>query len=130
MMINYAPLTVKQSNYIRNCRDSWLNVAEGGKRAGKNIINLIAYAMCLEVHPDKLHLVAGVSLAAAKMNVIDSNGYGLAWLFEGRCREGEYKNRDALYIKTKTGEKVVIIAGGGKANDAARIKGKIGRAHV
>lgn len=122
-MIEYAPLTAKQSNYIRNCLDSWLNVAEGGKRAGKNIINLIAYAMCLEVHPDKLHLVFGVSLAAAKMNAIDSNGFGLQHLFAGRCREGEYKNRDALFIQTKTGEKIVIIAGGGKANDAARIKG-------
>lgn len=122
-MIEYAPLTAKQADYIKRCRDSWLNVAEGGKRAGKNIINLIAYAMCLEVHPDKLHLVAGVSLAAAKMNAIDSNGFGLQWLFAGRCREGEYKNRDALYIQTKTGEKIVIVAGGGKANDAARIKG-------
>lgn len=62
-MIDYALLTVKQSDYIRQRTDSWFNVAEGGKRAGKNIINLIAYAMCLEVHPDKLHLVAGVSLA-------------------------------------------------------------------
>lgn len=122
-MIEYAPLTAKQADYIKRCRDSWLNVAEGGKRAGKNIINLIAYAMCLEVHPDKLHLVAGVSLAAAKMNAIDSNGFGLQWLFAGRCREGEYKNRDALFIQTKTGEKIVIVAGGGKANDAARIKG-------
>lgn len=122
-MINYAPLNIKQSQYIINTKDCWLNVAEGGKRAGKNIINLIAYAMCLEVHPDKLHLVAGVSLAAAKMNIIDSNGFGLSHLFAGRCREGEYENRDALYINTKMGEKVVIIAGGGKANDAARIKG-------
>ncbi|WP_138751866.1 PBSX family phage terminase large subunit [Paenibacillus sinopodophylli] len=122
-MIDYAPLTANQADYIRRSKDSWLNVAEGGKRAGKNIINLIAYAMCLEIHPDKLHLVFGVSLGAAKMNVIDSNGFGLQWLFEGRCREGEYKNRDALYIQTKTGEKIIIIAGGGKANDAARIKG-------
>lgn len=122
-LIPYAPLTKKQAEYIQRTATSWLNVAEGGKRAGKNIINLIAYAMCLEVHPDKLHLVAGVSLAAAKMNIIDSNGFGLQYLFAGRCREGEYKNRDALFIQTKTGEKIVIIAGGGKANDAARIKG-------
>ncbi|EFM10159.1 phage terminase, large subunit, PBSX family [Paenibacillus curdlanolyticus YK9] len=122
-MIEYAPLTAKQAEYIARSKDSWLNVAEGGKRAGKNIINLIAYAMCLEIHPDKLHLVAGVSLGAAKMNAVDSNGFGLQHLFAGRCREGEYKNRDALYIQTATGEKVVIIAGGGKANDAARIKG-------
>lgn len=122
-MIDYAPLTANQAEYIRRSKDSWLNVAEGGKRAGKNIINLIAYAMCLEVHPDKLHLVFGVSMAAAKMNAIDSNGFGLRWIFNGRCRSGKYEERDALFIHTKTGEKIIIIAGGGKANDAARIKG-------
>ena len=122
-MIQYAPLTQRQSEYIVNTQNSWLNVLEGGKRAGKNIINLIAYAMCLEIHPDKLHLVAGVTQSTAKMNIIDSNGYGLQHIFSGRCREGEYKDKDALYIQTKTGEKVIIIAGGGKANDAARIKG-------
>jgi hypothetical protein len=54
-MIEYAPFTLKQTEYIKRCTDSFLNVAEGGKRAGKNIINLIACAMCLEVHLDKLH---------------------------------------------------------------------------
>ncbi|AGK95618.1 phage terminase, large subunit, PBSX family [Clostridium pasteurianum BC1] len=122
-MINYAPLTGRQSEYIKNSVDSWLSVLEGGKRAGKNIINLIAYSMCLEVHPDKLHLVAGVSLAAARMNIIDSNGFGLKYLFDGRSREGKYEGKEALFIETNTGEKVIIIAGGGKANDAAKIKG-------
>ncbi|WP_431602565.1 PBSX family phage terminase large subunit [Clostridium pasteurianum] len=122
-LINYAPLTGRQSEYIKNSVDSWLSVLEGGKRAGKNIINLIAYSMCLEVHPDKLHLVAGVSLAAARMNIIDSNGFGLKYLFDGRSREGKYEGKEALFIETNTGEKVIIIAGGGKANDAAKIKG-------
>ena len=54
--IPYAPLNEKQAKYIRDCADSWLNVAEGGKRAGKNIINLLAWAGCLENHPDRLHL--------------------------------------------------------------------------
>ena len=43
-MIKYAPFTVKQAEYIRRCQSCWLNVAEGGKRAGKNIINLVAWA--------------------------------------------------------------------------------------
>lgn len=101
----------------------WLNVAEGGKRAGKNILNTMAYGAVLENHPDRLHLVAGVTLATAKMNVIDSNGFGLKHIFKGRCREGKYEERDALYIQTRVGEKIVVCTGGGKANDAARIKG-------
>lgn len=123
MTIPYAPLNKKQSDYITQSFDSWLNVAEGGKRAGKNIINLIAYAAVLEDHPDRLHLVSGVTLAAAKMNVIDSNGFGLKHIFKGRCREGKFEERDALYLQTRAGEKVIVCAGGGKINDAARIKG-------
>ncbi len=122
-MIPYAPLTIKQSEYVKRCMTCWLNVAEGGKRAGKNILNTLAYGAVLEDHPDRLHLVAGVTLATAKMNVIDSNGFGLKHIFKGRCREGKYEERDALYVQTRTGEKIVICAGGGKVNDAARIKG-------
>ena len=122
-MIPYAPLTKKQSEYIRSSQRSWLSVLEGGKRASKNVVNLIAWAISLETHPDKIHLAGGVSLSAAKMNIIDSNGFGLKWIFAGRCREGEYQNRDALYVQTRAGAKVIIIAGGAKENDAARIKG-------
>ena len=122
-MIDYAPLSKGQADYIKACPHAWLNVAEGGKRAGKNIINLLAWAACLDEHPDRIHLAAGVSLASAKMNILDSNGYGLRYLFEGRCRTGKYMEKEALYIQTPTGEKVVIFAGGGKSNDAALIKG-------
>lgn len=121
--IAYAPLTDKQASYIRACGDHWLNVAEGGKRAGKNIINLLAWAACLETHPDKLHLAAGVSLASAKMNILDSNGFGLKYLFDGRCRVGRYMDREALFIRTPRGERTVIFAGGGRSCDAALIKG-------
>ena len=122
-MIDYSPLNRKQLAYIRASRASWLSVAEGGKRAGKNIINLLAWAACLETHPDKLHLAAGVSLASAKMNILDSNGFGLRFMFEGRCHTGKYMEKEALFIRTGSGEKVVIFAGGGKISDAPLIKG-------
>ena len=121
--LRFAPLCEKQARYVGACGSHWLNVAEGGKRAGKNIINLLAWALCLERHPDKLHLAAGVSLAAAKMNILDSNGFGLRYLFAGRCRVGKYMDKEALYIAAEAGERVVIFAGGGKSSDAALIKG-------
>lgn len=96
---------------------------EGGKRSSKNITNLIAWAMSLETHPDRLHLAAGFTQGTAKMNIIDSNGFGLKWIFRGRCREGLYQNVDALYVDTPTGQKIILVAGGGKMNDLARIKG-------
>ena len=80
--IDYAPLTENQIEYIQRSRDAWLNVAEGGKRAGKNLINLLAWAACIEKHPDKLHLAAGVTIAQAKMNILDSNGFGLRFMFD------------------------------------------------
>lgn len=122
-MIDYAPLNDKQLRYIQGAAGAWLSVAEGGKRAGKNILNLLAWAACLEKHPDKLHLAAGVSLASAKMNILDSNGFGLRFMFDGRCRTGKYMEKEALFIATRTGEKVVIFAGGGKVSDAPLIKG-------
>lgn len=122
-LIPYAPLNKKQTDYIIRSQVAWLNVLEGGKRSSKNITNLIAWAVSLETHPDKLHLAAGYTQGTAKMNIIDSNGFGLKWIFQGRCREGLYQNIDALYINTNTGTKIILVAGGGKLNDLARIKG-------
>lgn len=130
-MIQYAPFCVKQSDYIAKCFSNWLNVAEGGKRAGKNVINLIAWASIIEHHADKLHLASGVSVASAKLNIIDSNGFGIKWIFKGRCKEGKYQERDALYVYTVTGEKVILISGGGKDGDEKYIKGNTyGTAYV
>lgn len=122
--MNYAPLCEKQTEYIRRSMTSWLNVAEGGKRAGKNVTNILAWAISLENHPNKLHLAAGVSISAAKLNILDSDGLGLTHIFKGRCREGQYKDRDALYIQTRTGEKIVLISGGADRGSEAKIKGQ------
>ena len=122
--IDYAPLTEKQLDYIYRCQDSWLNVAEGGKRAGKNLINLLAWAACIERHPDKLHLAAGFTISTAKMNILDSNGFGLRFMFDGRSRIGKYMDKEAIYIDCNGVEKIVIFAGGGKVSDAALIKGQ------
>ena len=130
-MLEYAPLCEKQTRYIQRSLKSWLNVAEGGKRAGKNITNLIAWATSLDIHPDRIHLAAGVSQSAAMMNIIDSDGYGLQHIFEGRCRMGQYNGRDALLIMTHRGEKAVIVAGGGDSRSASLIKGmSLGSAYV
>lgn len=130
-MNEYSPLCRKQTQYIKRSLTSWLNVAEGGKRAGKNITNLISWATTLDIHPDKIHLAAGVSQSAAMMNIIDSDGYGLQHIFEGRCRMGQYNGRDALLLQTQTGEKAIVIAGGGDSRSASLIKGmSLGTAYI
>ena len=90
-----------------------MSVAEGAIRSGKTIDNCIIASMYLETCKDKLHLASGSTLGNAKLNIGDCNGFGLEHLFRGRCRWGLYKNNDALFIQTKTGEKIVIFCGGG-----------------
>lgn len=126
-----APLSRRQYEYFQRCMDSWFNVAEGGKRGGKNVLATLVFCTLLETHENKIHLIAGVSGATAKLNILDCDGYGLLNFFEGRCREGKYKDRDCVYVQTKTGEKVVLVSGGGKDGDEKLIKGNTyGMAYV
>lgn len=126
-----APLSQRQYDYFLRCFDSWFNVAEGGKRGGKNVLQTLVYCSMLEIHKNRIHLIAGVSNATAKLNILDCDGYGLLNYFEGRYREGKYKDRDCVYVQTKTGEKIVLISGGGKDGDEKLIKGNTyGMAYV
>lgn len=119
-----APFSKRQEAYMYRCLDdSWFNVAEGGKRGGKNVLQTLIFCMLLETHKNHIHLIGGVSTATAKLNILDCDGYGLLNYFEGRCREGKYKGRECVYIQTKTGEKVVLVSGGGKDGDEKLIKG-------
>lgn len=130
-MNSLSPFTVKQREYLIRCISSWFNVAEGGKRGGKNVLQTMAFCVCLDEHPNKIHLIAGVSTSTARLNILDCDGYGLSNYFEGRCRTGQYQNRDCLYIRSRTGEKVVLVSGGGKKGDEKLIKGNTyGMAYV
>ncbi len=118
-----APFTQNQVNYFRRSLTSWFNVAEGGKRGGKNVLQVLAFCTALQTHPNRLHLIAGVSQANARLNIADCDGYGLLNFFEGHCREGKYKDKPALFVQTPTGEKIILISGGGKDGDEKYIKG-------
>ncbi len=126
-----APFTQNQVDYFNRCFNSWFNVAEGGKRGGKNVLQTLCFCTLLEEHPNKLHLIAGVSQTTAKLNILDCDGFGLLNFFEGRCKEGKYKDRSCLYVQTKTGEKIVLVSGGAKDGDEKYIKGNTyGMAYV
>ena len=123
-MNSYAPFNFKQINYLNKCNNSWFNVAEGGKRGGKNVLNALCFCILLENHPDRLHLLGGVSISAVKLNIIDCDGYGILNYFSGRCREGKFKNKDCLYVRCADGkEKILLISGGAKDGDEKYIKG-------
>lgn len=100
-----------------------MNVAEGAIRSGKTIDHCIIASMYLETCRDKIHLASGSTIGNAKLNIGACNGYGLENLFRGRCKWGKYKDNEALYINSQTGEKIVIFAGGAKADSYKRILG-------
>lgn len=121
--INWGAFSPKHLNYIRNAMRSDFCVAEGAIRAGKTIDNCyIAYKYLMST-PDRFHLASGSTLANAKMNIGICNGFGLEALFRGRCHWGKYKDNEALFLNTPTGEKVVLFVGGGKADSYKKILG-------
>ena len=121
--IPWKPFSLKHRDYIKNALHNKMSVAEGAIRSGKTIDHCIIAAAYLEKCQDKIHLASGSTTGNAKLNIGDCNGFGLEYLFRGRCKWGKYKDNDALYLKTQTGMKVVIFTGGGKANSYKKILG-------
>lgn len=121
--IQWCPFSDKHIDYINDALECKMSVAEGSVRAGKTIDNCIIACMYLETCEDKIHLASGSTIANAKLNIGYCNGFGLECLFAGRCKWGKFKDNEALYIKTKTGEKVVVFAGGGKSDSYKKILG-------
>lgn len=116
----------KHRLYIRKCKDNTYNVAEGAVRAGKTIDNVYAFAHELKTTSDRIHLASGSTVANAKLNIGDANGFGLEHIFRGQSHWGKYKDNDCLFIKgpdTKGKQKIVIFAGGAKANSFQKIRG-------
>lgn len=116
----------KHIDYIRKTKYSTFNIAEGAVRAGKTVDNIFAFSHELKHTKDKLHLATGSTVANAKLNIGDANGFGLEYIFRGQCHWGKYKDNEALYIKgpyTKNRQRIVIFAGGGKADSYKKIRG-------
>lgn len=121
--INWAPFSESQVAYMKQTISNYFNVLEGPIRTGKTIIHCLVAKHFLETCPDKIHLASGSTIGNAKLNIGDCNGFGLEHLFRGRCRWGKYKQNECLRIRTKNGEKIVIFAGGGKADSYKKILG-------
>lgn len=121
--IPWGKFSDKHKNYIKTALNYKQSVAEGAVRSGKTIDHCIIFSMYLETSEDKIHLASGSSLPNAKLNIGSCNGFGLEHIFRGRCRWGKYKSNEALFIQTKTGEKIVIFTGGGKSDSYKSILG-------
>ena len=121
--IPWKPFSEKHKQYIKSALKNRMCVAEGAIRSGKTIDHCIIAAAYLEETPDRFHLASGSTIGNAKLNIGVCNGFGLENLFRGRCRWGKYRDNEALFINTRTGEKIVIFCGGSKADSYKRILG-------
>lgn len=121
--IPWGAFSDKHKRYIKDSLHNRMCVAEGAIRSGKTIDHCIIAAAYLEQCPDKYHLASGSTIGNAKLNIGVCNGFGLENLFRGRCRWGKCKDNEALFVDTQTGEKVVVFAGGSKADSYKRILG-------
>jgi PBSX family phage terminase large subunit len=121
--IPWGKFSPKHKAYIKQAQGCRMCVAEGAIRSGKTIDHCIIAAAYLEQTPDKYHLASGSTIGNAKLNIGVCNGFGLEALFRGRCRWGKFRDNEALFIQTQTGEKVVIFVGGSKADSYKRILG-------
>ena len=125
----------KHKRYIKNCANSTYNILEGAVRSGKTVDNVFAFAHELKTTKDRIHLATGSTMANAKLNIGDANGFGLEYIFRGQCRWTQYKGNDCLLINgpdTGYKDKIVIFAGGAASDSYKKIRGnsygKIGRA--
>lgn len=101
-----------------------ISVAEGAVRAGKTVDNVAMFAKMLELGvQDKIHLASGSTSANAKLNIGDCNGFGLEYIFRGRCKWSKYKGNECLRIKTANREYIVIFVGGSKSDSFKKIRG-------
>lgn len=117
--------TDKHKEYMRRAVTATISVAEGAVRAGKTVDNVAAFAKLIDSGPaDRIHLATGSTSANAKLNIGDCNGFGLEYIFRGRCRWTKFKGNEALAIKSHGREYIVIFAGGGKADSYKKIRGE------
>lgn len=121
--IPWGEFSPKHKAYIKNALRNRMCVAEGAIRSGKTIDHCIIAAAYLEETPDVYHLASGSTIGNAKLNIGVCNGFGLEALFRGRCRWGKCRDNEALFVQTRTGEKVIIFVGGSKADSYKRILG-------
>ena len=73
----------KHRAYIYACQFNTYNILEGAVRSGKTIDNVYAFAHELKTCPDKIHLATGSTMANAKLNIGDANGFGLEHISGG-----------------------------------------------
>ena len=96
---------------------------EGGKRGGKDVFCLFAYANYLMSCKDKLHLVTGQSQAHAIKTVHEADGFGLKFLLPHGEMQTEDNRKIFKFLDYYGVVKQVMFYGGEDANDYLAFEG-------
>jgi len=104
----------KIASVIMNVKEHLFTWLEGSSQSGKSVAAALALAALIEdsAADDYIFLVVGYTSTSAKNNVSFCGGFGLEHYFGSRVRKGKYYGSDCLYIKTKTGDKIVGFMNG------------------
>lgn len=121
--IRLAPFSQKYIDYFERSKTSRINVLEGAIRSGKTILNICAFSDYLDNHETGGNFVASGITVGSAWEILAENrghssadgkygtptGYGLMYMFAGRCKKTKIKNADALVIRNKKGKECRII---------------------
>ena len=126
--IRLAPFKPQYVEYIKKSDTSFINVLEGAIRSGKTIVNLIAFSRYLDQHKSGGIFVASSTTSGLAWEILAEcrghnsldgkygaeQGFGLLYLFGGRCRRTKIKGSPALEIINKQKQKCSIVFVGAK----------------
>ena len=126
--IRLAPFSPKYVEYFNRSKTARINVLEGAIRSGKTILNICAFTNYLENHKHGGNFIAsGVSAGNAWEILAECrghnsedgkygapSGYGLMYMFAGRCKKTKVKHSDALAIRNRYGKECRVIFVGAK----------------
>lgn len=126
--IRLAPFKDKYKTYLKRCETSKINVLEGAIRSGKTIVNLVAFSHYLDMHETGGLFVASSTTSGIAWEILAEcrghasadgkygaeQGFGLMYLFKGRCKKTKIKGSDAIEIINKKKKKCSIIFVGAK----------------
>jgi hypothetical protein len=128
--IRLAPFSEKYISYFEKSKTASINVLEGAIRSGKTILNICAFCNYIENHASGGNFIAsGISSGSAWEILAEcrghstadgkygaENGFGIMYMFSGRCKKTKVKHSDALLITNKRGKLCRVIFVGAKNN--------------
>ena len=115
----------KHAKWIKATEDNTFNFFEGGVRSGKTTSLIIAFCRLLERLPmEGLHLAFAESIAMARIVLMEGgSNLGIKSYFGENAREGQYKGKEALYIKIGELNQIVIFVGSKQSDSYKSIRG-------